>query len=153
LECAKTLKARAIRSQALTCQLAGALFAPHAAGAPTTEARPNILLIISEDNGPQLRCYGDPHVKAPNLDKLASQGYRLYREETPNIPRSLKAAGYRTGKTGKLHSNYPDAHDPFLKPGDGLPKNPLTGQEVASLPRSPAAEKPAKKNRKKQQTE
>jgi len=36
--------------------------------------RPNILLITSEDNGPQLSCYGDPYCKTPNLDKLASEG-------------------------------------------------------------------------------
>jgi len=35
---------------------------------------PNILLITSEDNGPQLSCYGDPYVKTPVLDELASEG-------------------------------------------------------------------------------
>lgn len=191
---------------------------PGLAADPTTpERRPNIVLIISEDNGPELGCYGDPYAQTPNLDKLASQGarferayitqagcsqsrssiltglyphqngqlglatwgFRLYRADTPNLPRSLKAAGYRTGKIGKLHINpessfpyemeeipggnfarknladyakhaesffkadekpfflhinYPDAHDPFLKQVDGLPKNPLTGKDVKSLP-------------------
>lgn len=37
------------------------------------DARPNILFIVSEDNGPELGCYGAP-VKTPNLDKLASDG-------------------------------------------------------------------------------
>ena len=36
--------------------------------------KPNILLITSEDNGPQLGCYGDPFCKTPTLDKLASEG-------------------------------------------------------------------------------
>lgn len=36
--------------------------------------RPDILLIVSEDNGPDLGCYGVPEVKSPNLDKLASAG-------------------------------------------------------------------------------
>jgi len=185
------------------------------AGAPGV--LPNILLIVSEDNGPELACYGDPYVRTPHLDRLAGDGvrfsrayvaqagcsqsrasiltglyphqhgqiglatwgFRLYREDTPNIPRSLKAAGYRTGRIGKLHVNpessfpydmeeipggnfarknladyarhaealfkadekpfflhinYPDAHDPFLKQVDGLPKNPLTGKDVKSLP-------------------
>lgn len=104
---------------------------------------PNILLIVSEDNGPELGCYGDPYARTPNLDRLASEGirferafvpqagcsqsrasfltglyphqhgqiglatwnFRLYREDTPNLPRSLKAAGYRTGLIGKLHIN------------------------------------------------
>ncbi|MCJ7819698.1 MAG: sulfatase-like hydrolase/transferase, partial [Bacteroidales bacterium] len=37
------------------------------------DTRPNILFIVSEDNGPELGCYGAP-VKTPNLDKLATEG-------------------------------------------------------------------------------
>ena len=33
--------------------------------------RPNILLIVSEDNGPELGCYGDPFAKTPLVDFLA----------------------------------------------------------------------------------
>ena len=36
--------------------------------------RPNILWITSEDNGPQLGCYGDTFAQTPNLDRLAAQG-------------------------------------------------------------------------------
>ena len=32
---------------------------------------PNILWITSEDNGPELGCYGDKYSKSPNLDGLA----------------------------------------------------------------------------------
>ena len=38
------------------------------------DQRPNILLIVSEDNGPELGCYGDPYARTPNLDRLAQQG-------------------------------------------------------------------------------
>ena len=34
----------------------------------------NILLITSEDNGPDLSCYGAPFIQTPNLDRLASEG-------------------------------------------------------------------------------
>ena len=187
--------------------------APHSSFA----AQPNILLIISEDNGPELGCYGDPYAKTPNLDRLASNGVRfnrafvaqagcsqsrasfltglyphqhgqiglatwgfqMYREDTPNVPRSLKSAGYRTGIIGKLHINpesafpfdfaeipngnfarkkladyarhaesfittgdqpfflsvnFPDAHDPWLRQVDGLPKTPQTGADVKAIP-------------------
>ncbi|HIK93397.1 MAG TPA: DUF4976 domain-containing protein [Planctomycetes bacterium] len=181
-----------------------------------TAERPNILLIVSEDNGPELGCYGEPYVQTPVLDKLASDGvrfhnayvpqagcsqsraalltglyphqngqiglatwkFRMYRQDTPNIVRSLKSVGYRTGIIGKLHINpasafpfdvhripsanfsrkklgdyakhaekfinagdesfflsvnYPDAHRPFIRQARGLPKNPLTGDDVKPL--------------------
>ncbi|MFN9602281.1 MAG: sulfatase [Planctomycetota bacterium] len=113
-------------------------------------AQPNILLIVSEDNGPELGCYGDPYAKTPNLDTLGRQGirferafvpqagcsqsrasfltglyphqhgqiglatwgFRMYRDDVPNLPRSLKEAGYRTGIIGKLHIN-PESAFPF----------------------------------------
>lgn len=112
--------------------------------------RPNILLIVSEDNGPELSCYGEPSVKTPVLDRLAEEGvrfenafvpqagcsqsraalltglyphqngqiglatwkFRMYREDTPNLVRSLKQAGHRTGLIGKLHIN-PESAFPF----------------------------------------
>ena len=178
--------------------------------------RPNILLIVSEDNGQELGCYGEPFVKTPVLDKLASDGvrfhnayvaqagcsqsraafltglyphqngqiglatwkFRMYRDDQPNIVRSLKQVGYRTGIIGKLHINpasafpfdvkeipssnfgrknladyakhaeaffqagdqpfflsvnFPDAHRPFIKTANGLPKQLLTGDDVKPL--------------------
>ena len=189
-----------------------ALFAANGAIAK----QPNVLLIVSEDNGPELGCYGDPFANTPHLDRLASEGirfdrafvpqagcsqsrasvltglyphqhgqlglatwrFRLYREDTPNLPKSLKAAGYRTGIIGKLHINpasafpfdfheitganfgrknlqdyarhaksfiesddrpfflsvnYPDAHDPWIRQVDGLPKRPLSADDVKSF--------------------
>jgi len=37
-------------------------------------SRPNILWITSEDNGPQLGCYGDSYATTPYLDALAARG-------------------------------------------------------------------------------
>jgi N-sulfoglucosamine sulfohydrolase len=114
------------------------------------EPRPNVLLIVSEDNGPELGCYGDPFARTPVLDQLALEGVRfdrafvaqsgcsqsrasfltglyphqhgqiglatwgflMYREDTPNVVRSLKNVGYRTGIIGKLHIN-PESAFPF----------------------------------------
>ncbi len=126
------------------------LSAVHAADTSASGTRPNILLIVSEDNGPELGCYGDRYARTPNLDRLASEGvrfhrafvtqagcsqsrasvltglyphqhgqiglatwgFRMYREDTPNLPRSPKAAGYGTGIIGKLHIN-PEPAFPF----------------------------------------
>ena len=45
--------------------------------------RPNILLVVSEDNGPELGCYDDPYAQTPNLDRLASEGICLQRAYVP----------------------------------------------------------------------
>jgi N-sulfoglucosamine sulfohydrolase len=39
--------------------------------------KPNILLIVSEDHGTHLSCYGDPVVKTPNLDQIAKDGIQF----------------------------------------------------------------------------
>jgi uncharacterized sulfatase len=41
--------------------------------------RPHVLWITSEDNGPQLGCYGDRDADTPNLNRLASRGVRFRR--------------------------------------------------------------------------
>lgn len=48
--------------------------------------RPNILLIVSEDNGPELGCYGDKYARTPNLDQLAADGVRF---ETAYVTQSI----------------------------------------------------------------
>ena len=111
--------------------------------------RLNILFIVSEDNGPELGCYGAP-VRTPHLDRLAEEGtlfwnayvaqagcsqsraafltglyphqngqiglatwkYRMFSARIPNVVRTLKEAGYRTGIIGKLHVN-PESAFPF----------------------------------------
>ena len=53
----------------------GAAALPFAARAAEEKPkRPNILWLVSEDNGPFLGCYGDPLARTPNLDALAANG-------------------------------------------------------------------------------
>ena len=47
--------------------------------------RPNILWLTSEDNGPQLGCYGDEFADTPNIDKLAAKGM-IYLNAWSNAP-------------------------------------------------------------------
>lgn len=183
--------------------------------------RPNILLIVSEDNGPDLGCYGSKIVKTPVLDSLARLGvrfekafvtyavcspsratiftglyphqngqiglathkYRMYPGIT-TLPVYLKQAGYRTGCIGKIHVNpesaipfdfrppkgshllhgnfgrknlklyttladsffrqsdtpfflmvnYPDAHTPWKRQVNGMPRKPISGDDIQSPP-------------------
>lgn len=69
--------------------------------------RPNILWIVSEDNGPFLGCYGDENAKTPNLDRLAGKGIR-YTNFFANAPvcavaRSSWIFGAPAVSTGTLH--------------------------------------------------
>jgi arylsulfatase A-like enzyme len=41
--------------------------------------RPNIILLMAEDIGNDLSCYGHPGVKTPTLDALAAKGIRYNR--------------------------------------------------------------------------
>jgi len=46
---------------------------------PGEAAPPNILLIVSEDNGPDIGVYGVEGLSTPNLDRLASEGILFER--------------------------------------------------------------------------
>jgi N-sulfoglucosamine sulfohydrolase len=68
--------------------------------------RPNILLIVSEDHGQHLSCYGDAVIKTPHLDQIAGNGFRFknaYVTESVCSPsRSTILSGLYPHQTGLL---------------------------------------------------
>jgi N-sulfoglucosamine sulfohydrolase len=62
----------------------------------TSGQQPNILFIVSEDNGPDLGCYGAP-VKTPNLDRLAGEGTRFEHAYVTQAGCSPSRASFLTG--------------------------------------------------------
>ncbi len=56
------------------------------------------------------------------------------RKNLADYARYAEAFFKAEGKPFFLQVSYPDAHDPFLTQVDGLPKQPLTGKDVNSLP-------------------
>ena len=68
-----------------------------AGATPSRVVPPNILFIVSEDNGPELGCYGDPHAKTPVLDGLAAEGTRFDRAYVPQAGCSQSRAAFLTG--------------------------------------------------------
>ena len=63
---------------------------------PAEAAKSNILFIVSEDNGPEIGCYGAP-VKTPHLDKLATEGTLFRNAYVPQAGCSQSRAAFLTG--------------------------------------------------------
>ena len=61
------------------------------------EGGANILLIVSEDNGPELGSYGDPYARTPNLDRLAQEGVRFENAFVTYSVCSPSRASFLTG--------------------------------------------------------
>ena len=81
--------------------------------------RPNILWITSEDNGPELGCYGDAFATTPNIDSLASRGV-IYRTCWSNAPvcapaRTTIITGLYATSTGGQHMRSMVPLPPSLK--------------------------------------
>lgn len=65
---------------------------------------PNILFIGVDDLRPELRCYGASHIKTPNIDRLAAQGFRFeraYCQQAVCLPSRVSLfTGMRPDSTG-----------------------------------------------------
>ena len=82
-------------------------------------AKPNILWITSEDNGPEYGAYGDTYATTPNIDKLAARGFR-YRTVWSNGPvcgasRSTLITGVYPESNGGEHMRSMVALPEFMK--------------------------------------
>lgn len=64
---------------------------------PGVSSRPNVLLIVSEDNGAELGCYGDPFAVTPALDQLAAEGCRFANAYVTQAVCSVSRASFLTG--------------------------------------------------------
>jgi len=62
------------------------------------KSKPNILLMVAEDHGLQLSCYGDEHISTPNLDALAETGVRFENAYVTQAGCSPSRASILTGQ-------------------------------------------------------
>src|SRR6187455_3292360 len=68
---------RAVSLLACVAAIAATLHSAWAAEATRSDRKPNVILIVSDDQGyPDLGCMGLKKIETPNLDRLASEGVR-----------------------------------------------------------------------------
>ena len=79
-----------------------------AAGQTKTTKRPNVVIILTDDQGyGDLACHGNPIVKTPNLDKLHKQSCRFtnfHVDPTCSPTRSALMTGRYSSRTGVWHT-------------------------------------------------
>ena len=99
------------------------LATPTAALAQTAATPPNFVFLISDDHtAADMGCYGNPHIRTPHLDRLASEGMRLDRcfaaspQCSPNRSAILTGCTPHTTSTSRLHTPMPDWEPTFLEP-------------------------------------
>jgi choline-sulfatase len=69
-----------------------------------TDKRPNLLIIMSDDQGPwAMGCAGNPEIRTPNLDKLASEGIRFDNFFCASPVCSPARASFLTGRIPSQH--------------------------------------------------
>ena len=85
-----------------------ALFISTVLSQPVIAAPPNVVLIMTDDQGyGDLSCHGNPVLKTPNLDKLYGESIRLtdyHVAPTCSPTRSALLTGHWTDRTGVWHT-------------------------------------------------
>jgi N-sulfoglucosamine sulfohydrolase len=95
----------------------------------------NVLIILSEDHGSHLGCYGDTISHTPNLDQLAGEGVRFTNAYVPQATCSPSRASLLTGtypqQHGQIGLSVTASHHLFLDHGlaEGIVPMPQLFQE------------------------
>lgn len=87
---------------------ASALLTCDAATSQEPISKPNVLFIAVDDLRPELGCYGQKHIKSPNIDRLANEGLlfeRAYCQQAICMAsRASLLSGFRPDK-GRIYRN------------------------------------------------
>jgi len=99
--------------------------------ASTDTSRPNILFILSDDQGPwAMNCAGTPELRTPNLDRLAETGIRFENFFCASPVCSPARASILTGQMPSQHGvqDFLRAGNSVNLPGDGKTVQYLEGR-------------------------
>jgi arylsulfatase A-like enzyme len=93
---------------AIAAAVATALLAGHASAAKLAGQRPNIVLVMTDDQGKgDLSCFGNPDLKTPNLDRLYAHSTRFtdfHVSPTCAPTRSALMSGRHEFRNGVTHT-------------------------------------------------
>lgn len=106
---------------------------PSCSGTSTTTSRQPNILFITSDNQPasMLGCYGNPDIKTPHVDRLASEGVRFTRAFACNGLCSPTRASLMTGLIPSQHGIHDWIDDAALA---GWPDDWCAVREFRTLP-------------------
>ncbi len=93
-------------------------------GTVAATQKPNILLIIADDLGPDLGCYGDANKLSPNIDRLAAEGVRFSQAHVTAASCSPSRGSIMTGLYPHQHGMYSLAQQGWARMHDDVPKLP-----------------------------
>jgi len=88
--------------------------------------KPNVILIVTDDQGLDLGCYGNTAIKTPNIDYLASQGVLFKNAYCTSSSSSASRSVILTGMHNHANGHYGHSH---------VSNHFRTFETVVSLPR------------------
>jgi N-sulfoglucosamine sulfohydrolase len=74
------------------------------------DTRPNIVLFVTDDQGADAGCYGNPVIKTPHMDALAADGVRLTHAFCTTASCSASRSVILTGLFNHANAHYGHAH-------------------------------------------
>ncbi len=98
------------------------LLAPQLVSAQQPKTKKNVLLIIVDDMGLDMECYGNKVIKVPNLNKLAKNGIVFTNAYSTVASCSASRASiltglytHQNGQFGHAHANHAQSVHPWVK--------------------------------------
>jgi len=90
-----------------TLAILGIVLLPQSGPARAAD-KPNVVFVLADDLGyGDLKCYGHPYARTPNLDKLAAQGTRFTQFYSTGVTCCPARTGLMTGKFPATFQKYP----------------------------------------------